>query len=68
MGRIILTFALLLSSIFLAVVPRKVDDYDYGRDSYIKMVEAIEQARARIQSLGEREVFRVRCPGQYQQS
>ena len=58
MEKIIFTFALLLSTIFLAVLTRKLEDYDYGHDSYIRMLEAIELARARVQNeLDKKEVI-----------
>ena len=57
MEKIIFIFALLLSTIFLAMSTRKVGDYDYGHDSYIRMLEAIEKARARVeQELDQKEV------------
>ena len=58
MERIIFTFALLLSTICLGEAGRSAGDDDYGHDSYIKMLEAIEQAPARIQShLDQKEVI-----------
>ena len=58
MERIIFTFALLLSTICFGEADRSAGDDDYGHDSYIKMLEAIEQARARIQShLDQKEVI-----------
>ena len=58
MEKIIFTFALLLSTIFLGEAARSAEDDDYGHDSYIRMLEAVEQARARIQNhLNQKEVI-----------